>query len=61
MSATGSTEVVEDPFAVSLDEKVGLLMAASARLQGVQGVTFAESTLDFYRRRTSFASSEGAS
>jgi TldD protein len=58
--AEWSTEVVEDPFAVSLDEKVGLLMAASARLQGVQGVTFAESTLDFYRRRSSFASSEGA-
>src|SRR6266849_9463161 len=58
--AQWSTEVVEDPFAVSLDEKVRLLMAASARLQGVKGVTFAEAILDFYRRRTSFASSEGA-
>ena len=29
-------------------------------MQAVKGVTFAEATLDFYRRRTSFASSEGA-
>src|SRR5207249_10201700 len=32
----------------------------SRRLQGVQGVTFGEASLDFLRRRSHFASSEGA-
>jgi len=58
--ASWGTDITQDPFAVPLDEKVGLLMEASARLQGVKGVSFAEATLDFYRRRTSFASSEGS-
>ena len=49
-----------DPFAVPLDEKVGLLMEASGNMQRVQGVSFAEAMLDLYRRRTAFASSEGA-
>jgi TldD protein len=54
------TTVQEDPFTVSLEEKVALLMEASRRMQLVKGLTFAEANLDFYRRRTSFASSEGA-
>ncbi len=54
------TAVQEDPFTVSLEEKVALLMEASRRMQLVQGLSFAEANLDFYRRRTSFASSEGA-
>lgn len=55
-----STTVREDPFEVPLQEKVELLMAASATMQGVSGVAFAEAMLDAYRRRVSFASSEGA-
>jgi TldD protein len=55
-----STSVQEDPFTVPLDEKVALLMEASRRMQSVKGLSFAESSLDFYRRRTSFVSSEGA-
>src|SRR5207249_9122388 len=35
-------------------------MEASRRMQTVQGLTFAEGTLDFYRRHAFFASSEGA-
>jgi TldD protein len=58
--AQWSTVVHEDPFAVALDEKVALLMEASRRMQQVKGLAFAEANLDFYRRRTSFASSEGA-
>jgi TldD protein len=50
----------EDPFSVSLEEKVALLMEASRRMQNVRGVDFAESSLDLFRRRTCFASSEGA-
>jgi TldD protein len=59
-TAQWGTTVREDPFAVPLEEKVALLMEASRRLQGVQGVTFGEASLDFLRRRSHFASSEGA-
>jgi TldD protein len=55
-----STLVREDPFSVPLDEKVALLMEASRRMQDVKGLAFAEASLDFYRRETLFASSEGA-
>jgi TldD protein len=57
---TWETHVQEDPFAVSLEEKVSLLMEASRRMQSVQGVAFAEAMLDLYRKRSAFASSEGA-
>ncbi|MEX2275892.1 MAG: TldD/PmbA family protein [Actinomycetota bacterium] len=50
----------EDPFEVPLEEKVALLTEASRRMQQVPGITFAIGSLDFYRRRTCFASSEGA-
>jgi TldD protein len=58
--AQWSTPILEDPFAVPLGEKVGVLTEASRRLQDVKGVSFAEALLDVYRRQTSFASSEGA-
>jgi TldD protein len=57
---TWETHVQEDPFAVALEEKVALLMEASRRMQEVEGLSFAEAMLDFYRRRQAFASSEGA-
>jgi len=50
----------EDPFNVPLEEKVALLMEATRRMGSVKGLSFAEAGLDFYRRTTSFASSEGA-
>lgn len=58
--ATWSTDVDEDPFTVPLDQKVALLMDASARMQAVTGVTFGEASIDSYRRTTAFASSDGA-
>jgi TldD protein len=60
VTARWSTSLQEDPFAVPLDEKVALLMEASRRMQDVKGMSFAEASLDFYRRHTFFASSEGA-
>ncbi|HXY71231.1 MAG TPA: TldD/PmbA family protein [Actinomycetota bacterium] len=60
VTASWSTPVREDPFLVELDEKVALLMEASRRGQGVAGVAFSEALMDLYRRRTFFASSEGA-
>jgi TldD protein len=58
--ASWETRIQEDPFAVSLEEKVSLLMEASRRMQSVKGVAFAEAMLDLYRKRSAFASSEGA-
>jgi TldD protein len=60
VTATWDTSVQEDPFAVPLEEKVSLLMEASRRMQSVEGLAFAESMLDLYRKRQSFASSDGA-
>ncbi len=58
--ATWHGPMQEDPFTVSIEEKVALLMEASRRMQLVKGVAFAESSLDFWRDRVRFASSEGA-
>jgi TldD protein len=60
VTGTWETAVQEDPFAVPLEEKVALLMEASRRMQDVRGLSFAEAMLDFYRKRSAFASSEGA-
>ena len=49
-----------DPFTVPLEEKVALLMEASRLMQAVPGVSFAEAGMDFHRRSTWFASSDGA-
>jgi TldD protein len=45
---------------VALDEKVSLLMEATRRMQAVKGLSFAEGSLDFFRTKVAFASSEGA-
>ncbi|MGH2765624.1 MAG: TldD/PmbA family protein [Actinomycetota bacterium] len=60
LTETWETPVREDPFAVPLEEKVALLMEASRRMRGVDGLSFAEAMLDSYRKRSAFASSEGA-
>ncbi|HJV04712.1 MAG TPA: TldD/PmbA family protein, partial [Actinomycetota bacterium] len=60
VTATWETHIREDPFNVSLEEKVSLLMEASRRMQEVPGLAFAEAMLDFYRKRSAFVSSEGA-
>lgn len=58
--ASWRSDVQEDPFLVPLEEKVVLLMEATRRMQDVPGVSFAEGGLDFFRRSTWFASSDGA-
>ena len=60
--ATGryQTPVQQDPFTVPLEEKVALLMEATRRIQGVNGVSFAEGGIDLFRTRSWFASSEGS-
>ena len=59
-TGTWASPFQDDPFIVSLEEKVALLMEASRRMQEVDGLAFAEGGIDLYRVRTSFASSEGS-
>jgi TldD protein len=57
---TYRTTVEEDPFAVSIDEKLGLLFEADGAMASVQGITVREGTVEAARERKTFASSEGA-
>ena len=54
------TPVKEDPFAVDVDEKLGLLSAAEKRLQGPE-LSVAQAFLSVFRRRTVFVNTEGVS
>ena len=57
---TYRTPHIEDPFAVSLDEKLRLLMEADAAMGRVDGVAIRESNLVAGRERKTFATSAGA-
>jgi len=59
-TGTWASPLQNDPFNVSLEEKVALLMEATRRMQEVEGLAFAEGGIDLYRVRTAFASSEGS-
>jgi TldD protein len=50
----------EDPFAVSLDDKLRVLMDADAGMARVSGIAIRESNLSFGRERKTFASSAGS-
>ncbi|HET6744764.1 MAG TPA: TldD/PmbA family protein [Candidatus Limnocylindria bacterium] len=54
------TPVGEDPFKVSIDDKLGLLFEADAAMAAVPGVTVREGTIEGACERKTFASSEGA-
>jgi TldD protein len=60
VTGTWRSPMNEDPFTVPLEEKIALLMEATRRMQSVRGVTFAEGSIDLFRRSTWFASSDGA-
>jgi TldD protein len=55
-----TTPVAEDPFTISIDEKLRILLAADAEMGAVPGISVRESTLSSGRERKTFASSEGA-
>jgi TldD protein len=59
VTAVYATPVVNDPFSVSLDEKIELLLAADAEMD-VPGVTTRQGSLGAVRRHQLFASSEGS-
>jgi len=50
---------VEDPFHVSLDEKLGLLRSCDERMRAVAGVAIAKATMDLQQEEKLFASTEG--
>lgn len=54
------TPIERDPFAVSLAEKVDLLMRADQAMGSVKGVTIREGSMEFIRHKKLFASTEGA-
>jgi TldD protein len=54
------TPFSEDPFAVSIDDKLKILFEADAAMGTVPGVTVREGTISAARERKSFASTEGA-
>ena len=58
--AEWSTPFKIDPFTVSVEQNIDLLMKIDAELRSVAGVTLAETNLNFHREEQWFASSEGA-
>jgi TldD protein len=58
--ASYRTPYEEDPFAVSLDEKVRILMEADAAMEGAPGITVREGSIHAARERKTFASTAGA-
>lgn len=55
-----STPVRIDPFAISMEDKIALLLRADAAMRSVKGVSLAESSLEFLAIEKLFASSEGS-
>jgi TldD protein len=50
----------QDPFAVSIDDKLRILFEADAAMASVKGLSVREGTIEAARERKTFASSEGA-
>src|SRR4051812_39731585 len=58
--AQWSTPYQIDPFSVSVEQNIQLLLRIDAELRSVPGVTLAETNLNFNREEQWFVSSEGA-
>src|SRR5450756_1307987 len=54
------TPIRVNPFTISLDEKIGLLLKADAEMRRVKGVKVARGELAFVRANKVFASTEGS-
>ena len=57
---TYRTPVEIDPFGVSLEDKISLLLAADEAMRKVKGLAVAEGSLEFIREHKIFASTEGS-
>ncbi|HEV3510640.1 MAG TPA: TldD/PmbA family protein [Candidatus Sulfotelmatobacter sp.] len=58
--AEWTTPYQSDPFLVSVEQNIDLLLKIDAELRSVAGVTLAETNLNFNREEQWFASTEGA-
>jgi TldD protein len=59
-NATWSSPVETDPFAVPIEDKVALLLAANEAALKVRGARFVNSTMFFLKQEKTFASTEGS-
>jgi TldD protein len=59
-NATWISPHLIDPFTISIEEKVGLLLEASRIMLGVKGVTLTQGYMSFTREEKLFLSSEGS-
>jgi len=59
-SAAWSSPLDQDPFSVSLEDKISLLASAASTMERVPKVRVARGTMDFLRQRSHFLSSEGS-
>ncbi|MGH8929783.1 MAG: TldD/PmbA family protein [Egibacteraceae bacterium] len=60
VTATWATPHEQDPFDVSIDDKLDLLLRCTAAANAVPGLALAVGSADAWRTRTRFLSSEGA-
>jgi TldD protein len=57
---TYETPVQEDPFGVSLETKIGDLLAADEAARGVKGIAFTEARYDAQRETRTFGATDGS-
>jgi TldD protein len=60
VTAEWTTPIQIDPFTISIEENLDLLLKIDAELRAVAGVTLAETNMNFRREEQWFVSSEGA-
>jgi TldD protein len=60
VTAQWSTPFQIDPFTISVEQNLDLLLKIDAELRAVAGVTLAEASMNFHREEQWFASSEGS-
>src|SRR5437867_2489500 len=58
--ASYKTPIRTDPFRVSLNDKISLLLGASETMQRVQGIAVAQASVESVREEKTFASTEGS-
>jgi len=60
VTAEWATPYQIDPFSISVEHNIDLLLKIDSELRGVEGVTLAETNLNFNREESWFVSSEGS-
>jgi len=60
VTAEWTTPFAIDPFSISVEQNIALLLNIDSELRSVDGVTLAESNLNFNREEQWFVSSEGS-